>query len=216
MSIQEKIYRYFEQYSDLHVLFVFDPNSIHRMELMGVEWPQGYLYEIYNGCAFATKCKIHHEWQGKKVVLIIPDIAEPKNQKERLEFPLMGEMTANIAFQEQGYQEFIQQYGLREELASFVEKHVEEMNNGKVKAALEPYLNRDMFTMDVAQRAMLSVYIGQESALSWEDIIIRLFVICGSDNDKRSIDFFTKLKKKPDLDKALSEKLIEISGHTYK
>jgi hypothetical protein len=29
MSVQEKIYRYFEQYSDLHVLFVFDPNSIH-------------------------------------------------------------------------------------------------------------------------------------------------------------------------------------------
>lgn len=63
MSVQEKIYRYFEQYSDLHVLFVFDPNSIHRMELMGVEWPKDYLYVIYDGCAFATKCKIHHEWQ---------------------------------------------------------------------------------------------------------------------------------------------------------
>lgn len=69
MSVQEKIYRYFEQYSDLHVLFVFDPNSIHRMELMGVEWPKDYLYVIYDGCAFATKCKIHHEWQGKRYCL---------------------------------------------------------------------------------------------------------------------------------------------------
>lgn len=215
MTTQEKIYKYFEQYSDLHVLFVFDPNSIHRMELMGVEWPSNYIYEVYDGCAFATKCKIHQEWQGKKVVLIIPDIAEPKNHQERLDFPLMGEMTANIAFQEQGYQDFMQQYGLREELASYVEKHIDELNNGKVKAALEPYLNRDMFTMDVARRAMLSIYLGQETALSWEDIVIRLFVICGSDNEKRSIDFFTKLKKKPDLDKALTERLLEISGQTY-
>ena len=37
MTTQEKIDKYFEQYDDLHVLFVFDPNSIHRMELMGVE-----------------------------------------------------------------------------------------------------------------------------------------------------------------------------------
>ena len=215
MTTQEKIYKYFEQYDDLHVLFVFDPNGIHRMELLGVEWPSNYIYEVYSGCAFTTKCKIHQEWQGKKVVLVIPDKAEPKNHQERLDFPLMGEMTANIAFQEQGYQDFMQQYGLREELASYVEKHIEELNSGKVKSALEPYLNRDMFTMDVARRAMLSVYLGQETALSWEDIVIRLFVICGSDNRKRSIDFFTKLKKKPDLEKALSERLLDISGQTY-
>ena len=42
MSIQEKIYRYFEQYEDLHVLFMFDPNGVHRMELMGAEWPENY------------------------------------------------------------------------------------------------------------------------------------------------------------------------------
>jgi hypothetical protein len=48
MSIQEKIYRYFEQYEDLHVLFMFDPNGVHRMELMGAEWPENYLYETYD------------------------------------------------------------------------------------------------------------------------------------------------------------------------
>ena len=215
MTIQEKIYRYFEQYPDLHVLFVFDPNNVHSMELMGAQWPEGYLYESYDGCAFATKCKIHQEWLGKKVVLIIPEKAEPKNHQERVEFALMGEMTANAVFQEQGYQEFMQQYGLREELATYIDKHINDLNSTKIKAALEPYLNRDMFTMDVAQRAMLSVFMGQESALSWEDIFIRLFVICGADNEKRSTDFFTKLKKKPDLEKTLSDKLMEISGQTF-
>lgn len=215
MSIQEKIYRYFEQYPDLHVLFVFDPNGVHRMELMGAEWPENYLYETYDGCAFATKCKIHQEWRDKKVVLVIPDISEPTNHQSRLDFALTGEMTANTVFQEQGYQEFMQQYGLREELASFVDKHIEALNSSKIKAALEPYLNRDMFTMDVAQRAMLSVYLGQETVLSWEDIIIRLFIICGGDKEKRSIDFFAKLKKKPDLEKVLSERLIDISGYTF-
>ena len=215
MSIQEKIYRYFEQYPDLHVLFVFDPNNVHSMELMGAQWPDNYLYETYDGCAFATKCKMHQEWLGKKVVLIIPEKTEPKNHQDRLDFPLMGEMTANAVFQEQGYQEFMQQYGLREELASYISKHIDELNTSKVKAALEPYLNRDMFTMDVAQRAMLSIYLGQESVISWEDIFIRLFVICGADNKKRSTDFFTKLKKKPDLEKTFSERLIDLSGHTY-
>jgi len=215
MSIQEKIYRYFEQYPDLHVLFVFDPNNLHSMELMGVQWPENFLYETYDGCAFATKCKMHQEWLGKKVILIIPDIAEPKNHQERLDFPLMGELTANAVFQEQGYQEFMQQYGLREELATFVSKNIEDLNSTKIKAALEPYMNRDMFTMDVAQRAMLSVYLGQETTLSWEDIFIRLFVICGADNAKRSTDFFTKLKKKPDLEKTLSERLMDLSGQTF-
>ena len=215
MTTQEKIYRYFEQYSDLHVLFVFDPNNVHQMELMGANWPENFLYEIYDGCAFATKCKIHHEWQDKKVVLIIPEKSEPRNQEQRLDFALMGEMTANVVFQEQGYQEFMQQYGLRDELASYIDKHIDVLNNGKVKAILEPYLNRDVFTMDVARRAMLSVNLGQESLLSWEDILIRLVIICGSDNDKRSIDFFTKLKKKPDLEKALSERLLEVTGQTY-
>lgn len=215
MTIQEKIYRYFEQYPDLHVLFVFDPNNMHSMELMGAQWPDSFLYETYDGCAFATKCKLHQEWQGKKVVLIIPEMAEPRNHQERLDFPLMGEMTANAVFQEQGYQEFMQQYGLREELATFVSKNIDELNSTKVKAALEPYLNRDMFTMDVAQRAMLSVYLGQDNALSWEDIFIRLFVICGADSVKRSTDFFTKLKKKPDLEKTLSERLVDLSGQTF-
>ena len=215
MSIQEKIYRYFEQYPDLHVLFVFDPNNVHSMELMGAQWPENFLYETYDGCAFATKCKMHQEWQGKKVVLIIPEKTEPKNHQDRLDFPLMGEMTANAVFQEQGYQEFMQQYGLREELASYISKHIDELNTSKVKAALEPYLNRDMFTMDVAQRAMLSIYLGQESVISWEDIFIRLFVICGADNKNRSTDFFTKLKKKPDLEKTFSERLIDLSGHTF-
>ena len=215
MNIQEKIYRYFEQYPDLHVLFVFDPNNVHSMELMGAQWPDNFLYETYDGCAFATKCKMHQEWLGKKVVLIIPEMSEPKNHQERLDFALMGELTANAVFQEQGYQEFMQQYGLREELATFVSKNIEDLNSTKIKAALEPYMNRDMFTMDVAQRAMLSVYLGQETTLSWEDIFIRLFVICGADNAKRSTDFFTKLKKKPDLEKTLSERLMDLSGQTF-
>ena len=215
MNIQEKIYRYFEQYPYLHVLFVFDANNVHSMELMGAQWPDNFLYETYDGCAFATKCKMHQEWQGKKVVLIFPEMSEPKNHQERLDFALMGEMTANAVFQEQGYQEFMQQYGLREELATFVSKNIEELNSTKVKAALEPYMNRDMFTMDVAQRAMLSVYLGQETTLSWEDIFIRLFVICGADNAKRSTDFFTKLRKKPDLEKTLSERLMDLSGQTF-
>ena len=215
MSIQEKIYRYFEQYPDLHVLFLFDPNNVHSMELMGAQWPENFLYETYDGCAFATKCKMHQEWLGKKVILIIPEISEPKNHQERLDFALMGELTANAVFQEQGYQEFMQQYGLREELATFVSKNIEDLNSTKIKAALEPYMNRDMFTMDVAQRAMFSVYLGQETTLSWEDIFIRLFVICGADNAKRSTDFFTKLKKKPDLEKTLSERLMDLSGQTF-
>ena len=140
MNIQEKIYRYFEQYPDLHVLFVFDPNNVHSMELMGAQWPENFLYVTYDGCAFATKCKMHQEWLGKKVVLIIPEKSEPKNHQERLDFPLMGELTANAVFQEQGYQEYMQQYGLREELATFVSKHIEELNSTKVKAALEQFL----------------------------------------------------------------------------
>ena len=216
MSLQEKIYKYFEQYEDLHVLFLFDPSGEHQMELMGVNWPDSYIYEVYDNHAFSTKCKIHQEWLGKKVVLVIPGRKEPSDQQSRLNFPLLGEMMANMAFQEEGYQEFIQKYGLREDLASYIESHLNELNSSRMKTMLEPYLNRDMFTKDVARRAMLSMYLGQTTVLSWEDIIIRLIMMCGGDNEKRTIDFFDKLQKKPDVGNALSEKLIELTGKTYK
>ena len=215
MTTQEKIYRYFEQYEDLHVLFVFDPSGEHQLELPEDGWPPNYIYEIYDGCAFATKCKIHQEWQGKKVVLVIPNQKEPSEQMSRLEFPLLGELMANIALKEEGYLEFMQKYGLREELATYVSTYLVDLNSAKVKAVLEPYMNRDMFTKDVARRAILSVYLGQETILSWEDIIIRLFIVCGGDNEKKVIDLFAKLKKKPDIDKALSEQLISLTGQDY-
>ena len=215
MNIQEKIYHYFEQYPDLHVLFIFDPSGYNQIGLDGLDWRDGYEYQVFDGSWFTMKYRIHHEWRGKKATILFPGLQEPKNQETRLAFPLLGEMMANVVYQEQGYQEFMQQYDLDERMATYVEKHIDELNTGKVKTALLPYLTRDLFNKDVARRAILSVYLGSDTALTWEDIIIKLIILCGGENEKKVTDFFVRLRKNQDVAQELWEKLMSLFGVTY-
>ena len=47
--IQEKIYSYFNNNPQLHILFIFDPGGDFCYELEREEWPTNYVYHEFDG-----------------------------------------------------------------------------------------------------------------------------------------------------------------------
>ena len=54
MTTQDRIYNYFKRNPRLHVLFVFDPMGNLEAELHGLDWQDGYRYELLEGRACGT------------------------------------------------------------------------------------------------------------------------------------------------------------------
>ena len=67
---QEKIYNYFERNPQLHVLFIFDKMNIIFTELDGIEWPDAYIYKVFDGAWFNIKYAIENTWKDKRIVLL--------------------------------------------------------------------------------------------------------------------------------------------------
>ena len=68
--VQDRIFNYFERNPQLHVLFIFDRMNIIENDLSIVEWPENYIYKVFDGAWFNTKYSIETAWKDKKVVLL--------------------------------------------------------------------------------------------------------------------------------------------------
>ena len=58
--VQERIYNYFERNPQLHVLFIFDKLNINFTELEFAEWPDNYIYKVFDGAWFNIKYAIEN------------------------------------------------------------------------------------------------------------------------------------------------------------
>lgn len=96
MKIQDKIYKYFETNSRLGALFIFEGISMISGTLNECVWPEGYLYDIFNGDWFNTKYRLGNDWKDKKVVLVFRNIVMPETENQQLEFPLMDILRAKM------------------------------------------------------------------------------------------------------------------------
>lgn len=208
MAIEDKIYSYFEANSKLRVLFIFDDRNIAD-ELTDVVWRDGYRYVVFSGAWFLTKYKICHDWKEDKVVLLFPAQISPVGNREQMaKFPLLDILMANEEFKSTTWEQFIQQYGIPMLHADYVRRHVEELDQSRVKKVLQSYYSTD-FTPDVANRGLLSVYLGQDHLIDWIEIIARVIII--SNNDKKNT-FYRKLDKNKDVYSCLDAKLMQMTG----
>ena len=94
--VQEKIYSYFERNPQLHVLFIFDKMNINFTELELAEWPDNYIYKVFDGAWFNVKYAIENTWKDKKIVLLFTDGTYPHTEEQMLKFPLLDMLKANI------------------------------------------------------------------------------------------------------------------------
>ena len=122
--IQKKIYSYFDGNPQLRTLFVFDSMGGILNELEDLEWRDGYRLVVFKGNWFTIKYNLTHEWKDDKVILIIQGMSTPECHQDMVDFPLYGEMKANMVYSEENYITFMQLKGIGKDFAPYVSRHV--------------------------------------------------------------------------------------------
>lgn len=213
--IQKRIYNYFDRNPQLRVLFVFDKMGGFEAELQDTQWEDDYIYHVFDGRWFNLKLSVNREWKDKKVVLLFPWELRPDTEEKRLNFPLLDLYAANMEFKDEGYAEFMQRYGLPQQHSIFVKNHIDELSSAKLTTMLSGSLNAESFNTDLGTRALLSSYLGEKKVLDWDAIIIRMIILGLKSEAKKHLDFYVKLQRHRDLQKAVDDRLNGIFGMTY-
>lgn len=212
--IQKKIFQYFDGNSDLHVLFIFDHLGQIESELLECEWPAGYRYVSFDGQWFTVKYNLVNDWKDDKVVLLFKGMLPPTYQDGKMDFPLYGEMKANMVFSEESYLTFMQLKGIHERFGPYIARHIGELQLAKYDKILEGHYDPKQFSIDVCNRGLISGYMGATKLLSWEEIIVRLVCMDFNDPDKCS-SVFRSLRNNQDSSDALAATLTGICGQSF-
>lgn len=215
MKIQDKIYKYFETNSRLRVLFIFEGLSMIADTLSECVWPDNYLYKVFEGDWFNTKYHLENDWKDKKVILVFRNMTMPVTESQQLEFPLMDVLKANMEYRDDDYAAFMQQHRIPEKHRAFMKRHSEELQSTKVYTIIEDYLSPEVFSEDLALRAIISSYLGEKKLLDWESIILRMILLGRKSEESKRINFFLRLEKNRDAKKAVDDKLTRIFGVSY-
>ena len=211
MSIQDKIYNYFERDLELRVLFIFNDPFL-RVELEEVLWPEDYQYVEFRGDWFTTKCRLDNEWSKKKVVLYFDQPSPLGNKILQEKFPLMDILVANMEYRHQDYAAFMQQYHLPQAMATFVEKNIIQLQSDRMMRLLQPYYDDGTINEDIATRAFLSSNLGQQRIWDWDNIILRVITQGRESERSKQTDFHKKLCGSRMIYNALNAKLSSIFG----
>lgn len=215
MKIQDRIYKYFETNSRLRVLFIFEGLSMISDTLKECVWPDEYLYKVFEGDWFNTKYHLENDWKDKKVILVFCNMTMPVTESQQLEFPLMDVLKANMEYRDDDYAAFMQQHRIPEKHRAFMKRHSDELQSTKVYSIIEDYLSPEVFSEDLALRAIISSYLGEKKLLDWEAIILRMILLGRKSEESKRINFFLRLEKNRDAKNAVDDKLNRIFGVSY-
>ena len=211
--VQDRIYSYFERNPQLHVLFIFDRMSFIQSELDELEkWADGYVYKVFDGAWFNAKYAIENDWKDKRVVLLFPEQVYPHTEAQQLSFPLLDMLKANMEYKDEDYASFMQQYNLPERFRGFVMRNIGEMMSSRVSAILSGHLGGASFSEDLVCRAFISNYLGEKKLLEWDRILVKMLILDGTADEKKSTDFWHRLHKNKDASDAVEENLSRIFG----
>ncbi|MDR0938241.1 MAG: PglZ domain-containing protein [Mediterranea sp.] len=214
MTIQNKIYTYFDRDPELKVLFVFDDEFIAD-ELQPLEWKARYRYVEFQGDWFTTKYHLDTDWADEKVVLLFHQPSPLRIKSLQEKFPLMDVLTANAEYHHQDYTAFMQQYHLPPQMTSFVEKNIAQLQADRMMRMLSSYYADGTITEEVAVRAFISSYMGTQQVLDWDTILVRLLLMGRKTEQTKRTDFYSKLRKAPLVSKRLEQRLVSIFGVSY-
>jgi hypothetical protein len=212
---QDRIYTYFERNPQLHVLFIFDQMNDIGSVLEGAVWKDGYIYVVFDGAWFNTKYAIENDWKDKHIVLLLNKDLYPYNEEKQLKFPLLDMLKANMEYKNEDYASFMQQYNLPQKYASFIKKHIGEIMSTKISNILNGHFSSETFSEDVMCRGFISSYLGEKKLLDWEDIIVRMIILGLDSEQKKRLDFFSRLERNLDAKNMVNSKLTTLYGVSY-
>lgn len=211
MALQDKIYAYFDRDPRLHVLFVFDNDVAQTFtsELEAIELRDGYRLVVFDGLSWlGVKYAIEHDWKDENIILVFNRLS-PSDPGSVETFPLAGLLAANAEYRSEGYEQFMQHYGIPDTFATLIKNHVDEFDCEKFAKILRPYFSASEFTEDRVMRGLVSGYMGESKMLSWEEIILKLIIWDGFPDEytKKAEAFYTSLSRNRDV-QAIFNKIV--------
>lgn len=214
MALFEKITDYFTRKPDLHVLFVFD-NGLqgYEQELPhpgDAQWPENFIYEIYDNRSFRIKYNIEHEWKEKKVVLLVRS-ASPQDEESRLAFPLLDILASNMEFKEDSPELFMQERNISHDYIDYVKRNITKLQRKKNDDILKGYY-RDL-SIDILNRSIISAELDSRNLLDWPSIFLKLIILGKKDNAKRKDKFFNAIYQSKDSLQALQQMVQRTFGY---
>lgn len=200
MAVFNEIIRYFERNVDLHVLFIFDNMQRIEMELSDLSvtpWDKHpeYIFKVFDGQWFTTKHKIYGEWSDKRVVLLFPQekYMEPKNRDTMENFPLLDVLASNLTYKPVQWEAFCQQHRLPiDKFGTYISRHIGELTQSRFEKIFKDSLDPQVFSIDLANRGLVSGYLGESHILKWDEIFLRLIILGG--DEKKESQFFINIR----------------------
>lgn len=214
MAAQDNIYQYFDRDPELRVLFVFQ-NELLAMELRDAQWREGYRFVDFKGDWFTTKYRLDHEWKDERIVMYFKDPSPLKEKSRQKDFYLMDVLTANMAYEEQSYVAFMQQFNIPNtdrQMVRYIESNIKLLQTDKMVKLLQSYYHDRSVTTDLLTRGVLSHYLGKRSVLGWDDIIVQMLLLGKESEQKKLNQFFIALRGSQSTSAALQDKLQSIFG----
>lgn len=212
MTTQDKIIEYFERNPQLRVLFIFNDPFL-REDLKEAAWPVGYRYMEFANDWFTVKYRLDRDWKDDKVVLYF-DQSRPTKQEQLEKFPLLDVLAANMEYSDQDWRAFMQQYRLPQQMATFVEKNIQQLQSSKTMRLLLPYYSDGTISEDVAMRGFLSQWLGASRVLEWDDIVLRIILQGRKTEREKQTDFYQRLNGARMERERLDNRLVSIFGQT--
>ena len=214
--VQDRIYNYFARNPQLHILFIFDRMDIIGVELRDAIWDESsYVFHIFDGAWFNVKYAIENVWKDKHVVLLFPETTYPHTEEQMLKFPLLDLLKANMEYKEEDHACFMQQYNIPLKFSTFIKRNISEIMSAKMTTLLVGYFNSELFSEDVVCRGFICSYLNDKKLLDWNEILVRLFILGLSSEEKKRDDFFQRIEKNKDAKAALNKRLETIFNVTY-
>lgn len=216
MDIQQNIFQYFNSNPNLHILFVFN-NMFVLDDLESMQWPEDYEFVIFDGKYFETKYRLENELANKRVILCFPDLPSPMGNISKETFPLLDLLCANMEYMTDAAASYIQQRRVPSLFEPFVRKHIEMLPTSRFASLIEAVFAAPDASIEMANRALLSGFLGESHTLSWHEIFLSL-ILLESDSASSKRNAFYRLLHSPqniDILQALQAKWRSIFNFDY-
>lgn len=171
--LEQKVKDYFGKYSDLKILFLFDPNKTYLEEIDNWSESEIKLIRVSNGL-FNLKYQLETELADKKVFLYFP-YEEPKGN-QRLTFTLLDLMKANRILLIDDVEDFMEEYNLKPYQRDRVNKYISLLKIKKVQKVLSKILKADTFDDEnLMKKGLICYLLGLPHIEDETIILIKLF-----------------------------------------
>lgn len=207
--LKEKIHQQFDKYSDLHLLFHFDPEGLYETEIDNLNLV-GIKVVKYEKDEFNLKVKLNGEWLNEKVFLYLKQNS-PREQKDYQEFALLDLLVANRELMLDNVADFMEEYHLQRNQRSLVSRYMKELQYISNRKLLEPILSADKLEENVLIRGLFSSFVRFTEIEQWTTIIVRILTLV-SDDKKEDFNRFKKKVLSNNLQEVLQNQLSNFFG----